>query len=46
MRSVRGGGSANDEFKRSYTTSLAVGVIVAVAVHVAAFALLPSLGLY
>lgn len=45
MRSERGGGNANEVFKRSYSTSLAVGVIVAVAVHVAAFALLPSLGL-
>lgn len=45
MRSVHSGGNANDEFKRSYATSLAVGVIVAVAVHIAAFALLPSLGL-
>lgn len=45
MRSERGGENANDEFKRSYSTSVAIGVIVAVAVHIVAFGLLPSLGL-
>ena len=45
MRSGRRERSANEEFKRSYATSVAVGLMVAVTLHLAAFALLPSLGL-
>ena len=45
MGSARKNRIANDEFKRSYSASVAVGVIVAVAIHIAAFALLPPLGL-
>ena len=42
MGSGRSGRIANDEFKRSYSTSFAVGLIVAVALHAALFTLLPS----
>jgi hypothetical protein len=42
MWSGRPGRIANDEFKRSYSTSFAVGLIVAVALHAALFTLLPS----
>ena len=45
MWSGRSGRIANDEFKRSYPTSFAVGLIVAVALHAALFTLLPAIGL-
>ena len=35
---------ANDRFKRSYSTIVAVGLMVAVAAHVVLFTLLPRWG--